>query len=54
MRLQGLSPKEVKKTDPKTEVKKEKGGGDDAPGVDSRPGAAAREASGDDFSLRAW
>ena len=79
-------PKETKQADPKVEVKKEKVGGDDAPGdsrgsaegqkrerklcsdpdetvkestkreastrpddVDSRPGAAAREASGDDL-----
>ena len=78
--------KETKRADPKVEVKKEKGSGDDAPGdsrgsaekqkrerksrwapevpakestkreaskrpddVDSRPGAAAREASGDDL-----
>ena len=79
-------PKEAKQADPKVEVKKEKGSGDDAPGdsrgsadkqkrerksrwdpevpakestkreaskrpddVDSRPGAAAGEASGDDL-----
>ena len=79
-------PKETKQADPKVDVKKEKVGGDDAPGdsrgsaerqkrerksrwdpdetvkestkreapkrpddVDSRPGAAAREASGDDL-----
>ena len=87
-----VESKEVKKTDPRTEVKKEKGSGDDAPDsrgsdekpkserksrwdpevptkestkreaskrpddVDSRPGAAAREGSGDDLhsALGLW